>query len=683
MKRSSSITIHQALHGYNDGHRLLSGSKASLVSKDQRTMLVMSDASGPLEEDGGGYITGYPLETSGVYALARTWSASELPRPGCVWTHTLIIEFADLAAIHNLWRLKSLFAKPDSGKWEAYSDPLKMSVDTQFVAVPRLKEEFAEQLIRGIYSTQKSSILPGAPLDDSMELLVLQAWSQQWPRLRRRFSFCTHAASNTSDVQTSFDLQFVSTTSALFRTSLEGESHSSWVNTAAEDLYRPSSLRTFLREIALDLHGIGKEAFPDLVEIYSLLGNAENARAFERAVEIADRRLLKSDGGEKLRLSLLRLCLQGLGGDSGLNTRVSFLRNNSRRLTPDLLAQVSDEDAAILWNAIPDELSSWLTDSDQARQIAAFNLIRGVRSEQIVDALPHLGESTTNLISARPDVLVSAEVWSRASGPIRGQLLDLVPPEWSHWPETISAMIEGGASDIATQARDAAGSDQFVVSVLGHLSNNSSLRFARTDFQWLQAAVVDRNAVSRYLGSERPKDIRQLYALSQFIAPDEVPNSFGHDPWLEALQGVSDSPDSHEYQYLSAYLLARALGYQSRSRGELIASTLDVVYRAAARNQISHDSWSVLDPRLPNSTFWFAWDRCRRIREGVVDVFVRCSLGHDLFAQVTGDDNLFDDLVRLVSEQRAGRRYLKGVLQVLRRQPKMNQHRVSAVQGYV
>lgn len=54
------------------------------------------DLSGPAFRTGfESYLTGYPLKTFGLYCFARTWFALELPRPGCVWTHTLIIKNED------------------------------------------------------------------------------------------------------------------------------------------------------------------------------------------------------------------------------------------------------------------------------------------------------------------------------------------------------------------------------------------------------------------------------------------------------------------------------------------------------------------------------------------------------------------------------------------------------------
>src|SRR5579863_6633039 len=109
---SKGVLLHQLLHGYSDGHRLI---ESSFRPQDDltRLMLRMSDISGngmvPGFEE---YLTGYPLPSIDSYALAKTWSAPEMPRPGCVWTHTIVIRNEDLANLNNLAVLSELFSRP-------------------------------------------------------------------------------------------------------------------------------------------------------------------------------------------------------------------------------------------------------------------------------------------------------------------------------------------------------------------------------------------------------------------------------------------------------------------------------------------------------------------------------------------------------------------------------------------
>ena len=65
------LTIHQAIHGYRDGHRLLSSS-VSLSAESARAMLILSDMSGPAMQPGfDEYLTGYPLPGNEFFVFAK------------------------------------------------------------------------------------------------------------------------------------------------------------------------------------------------------------------------------------------------------------------------------------------------------------------------------------------------------------------------------------------------------------------------------------------------------------------------------------------------------------------------------------------------------------------------------------------------------------------------------------
>ena len=84
--------LHQTLHGYNCGHHLLASS-IKLSDKSMRKMEKMSDLSGNIMIEGfEQYYTGYYLADENYYVVACTWYASEMNRPGCVWTHSLLIQ---------------------------------------------------------------------------------------------------------------------------------------------------------------------------------------------------------------------------------------------------------------------------------------------------------------------------------------------------------------------------------------------------------------------------------------------------------------------------------------------------------------------------------------------------------------------------------------------------------------
>src|SRR5579862_9566072 len=116
LSEAKSFKIHQTLHGYSEGHRLLATS-LRLPPKSASLLAGMSDLSGPEMIEGfESYLTGYPILGLKTFALSRTWYASEMRRPGCVWTHTLLIDFPDLARMSSLNWLDTLFVRPNDRK---------------------------------------------------------------------------------------------------------------------------------------------------------------------------------------------------------------------------------------------------------------------------------------------------------------------------------------------------------------------------------------------------------------------------------------------------------------------------------------------------------------------------------------------------------------------------------------
>lgn len=115
------MKIHQMLHGYNQGHNLITSSK-KLEIEDMDVIKRLSDWTGHIPNDDEGYLTMYPLPSnSDLYIVAKTWYASEMNRPGCVWTHSLVIDLSDLASEFNFNDLLNYFVRPNGNNFAYYS----------------------------------------------------------------------------------------------------------------------------------------------------------------------------------------------------------------------------------------------------------------------------------------------------------------------------------------------------------------------------------------------------------------------------------------------------------------------------------------------------------------------------------------------------------------------------------
>lgn len=201
-KPFGTAIVHQALHGYDQGHRLLAVS-TTVPPEAERAMLELSDASGPNPPmEFGGCLTGYPVPTTEWYAFARTWPAPEMHRPGCVWTHTLLIHVADLAHMRHLSRLTAWFRRPTSRASDASA--FRVALVVPLAAGEEVPDRTpvgsignTRELLVALYGPAATQDTPVALVTSRPELYaqtVVALWDQQWPRLRRAFSFCTAAA---------------------------------------------------------------------------------------------------------------------------------------------------------------------------------------------------------------------------------------------------------------------------------------------------------------------------------------------------------------------------------------------------------------------------------------------------------------------------------------------------------
>lgn len=102
------MRIDQLLFGYRDGHELLASS-LKIDSRLEAELLPHADAR--FEDRSEHYLVGLPVPSLERFMLTRIWPAPELPRPGAVWAHSLMIEEAALASL-DLLLLLDLFRRP-------------------------------------------------------------------------------------------------------------------------------------------------------------------------------------------------------------------------------------------------------------------------------------------------------------------------------------------------------------------------------------------------------------------------------------------------------------------------------------------------------------------------------------------------------------------------------------------
>ena len=639
-----SIVIQQALHGYEEGHRLLDGS-IKLGDELARLVLRMSDLSGSnvvagFEE----YLTGYPLESGNIYALAKTWYAAEMPRPGCVWTHTLFVPGSAMADIPDLQALTALFVRPQvSNSIKGYSKPIEFEVKkTEDDISPPSNDSIIQiaDLIETLYVQNKDNVLIGAQNARAYEAALIRVWSQQWPQLRKSFKFCTGALSARGFGGKPFDVQCTHLSLVREITSASNAKQSqelnlmvkseqlqpSWFNLVVEDASNPNGamFRRLLWEFADDsdrnlfgcfarlisdilespernvgeLLGVVSEIFPKATDGVgvkkALFGGEQNTLGFMSFDQVDVLSALASTphyeayGSEALHLKNRGSSLCRLDPKASREIISTLFRSSINKLGEDILAGMVE--------AITPSIAQAVT-SDQ-RQF-----------------LP-------TLFRAKPELGVSPELWI-AAGDRRRELFEsiVLSPglEETVIQGIVRALLESDSEFLLQRALEAWGQPA-VVGVFDWLSKAGGQLTERS----LNALTFHVESVVKWLlaTSEPPENV--VIVAAHVVAPYSYQFcQFDSNVWLRTFRNLAKQGRQKEADYFAALLLA--LGFQKAPPEplNLVEECFERIHQIAWDEKITDDTWVILDPITPHLSWNHDWDKCERLRRCLIQAFVK------------------------------------------------------------
>ena len=650
---SSPIHVAQALHGYRNGHELLATSHR--LSRDgSRALLGLSDLSGPAARTRGfeSYITGYPVPGEHLYAIARTWLATEGGRPGSVWTHTLLLTPEQLATI-DLAIVATWFRRPTTtGQVSGYDRPLEINRE-DVAQRPRRVPPFqlaahgarADEMLEGLYGSDSAALAILLPAESSSEYerLLLHTWSLQWPELRRRFSFCTGALSARHVAGRPFDLQVVPQdraatiqrsappdTYVLIGGSRRRSASGTW------DDYLPFD-RDDMRRARAFVWRFGPELTPDRLSFGHL------AQLRLRAESLSDR-------------AEWQALLEVVGG--------WYPRSSS---APRLKEWALTESAS--------NLADPLTAFDR---LFALSRLRGPSAYP--EWRSSLADTFLRAFSTNgPEVgVVLSEIIASASTPARRALLQLSTKHLN--PGAFVALIEASPDDAASRALD------LRPSILGEPALWRSERSRHRALTWLPTSndvgtlivaavravvaanqpvglgdlvdragvlaidaafdVLDECAESAELGpewiaslrghpkqgiswlarSERPSAKLARLVLDRLRPGDRRLRVLGHNCWVQ----IVGSMEPHTADGASVQAFALVVGFHDgrMSASSLVAAVFQAVYDSAVEGRLDEDDWNKLTRVFPGPRRAFrrlirghGSGRDRALRRAVVEAF--------------------------------------------------------------
>jgi hypothetical protein len=624
--------LDQALFGYSGGHRLIASS-TRLPPKDLYLLSAASDlASGTRLSGDESYLTGLPLPDSRKYVLMRTWAAPEMPRPGCVWTHALILDQRALSSLPAFSVLLTMFRRPNAPDMSGYEDP----VEADMKAASRPADALlTATIIESHYGGSGRTTLPANIEPTKLESAILAVWSQQWPRLRAAFSFQTAAATERrrSEVAT-FEIQ-VGPTEEFVAGKCE-----EWALVAGRDAAANavSPLRRFLWRYSRDLAN-SRAHYRSLVELYIGTVDVEETPK-ELASKLFDAFPDPAEG------AILKFDLIGSGGNTpGLAPAVSIV---------DLIEILVER--PVLEAPSPDQLRDRLSHLQPSDVLSVARILDSRRSElfrwepAIEEAIVAKASRTSlvpdfpnsllpRLLQERPD-LIDAEILSRLPD---GALEELLTADRE---AEVLALI---ASELVR--RDLGPTeDKLIESWPLQIFRSAIDAFAQgaLDRSWIASMPRHQGAV---LGSPWLDAIGSTQMLAKALQLLRYPRNLHKsvDEIDGKLKTIADDAAGSDRMDLHAYLLRLAFDSAAPGSWKIFVAVLPDLRPKIVQESLSPFAHELLTADLPRFYSAHYWDLDKRILLGLSRLYKKhpddqalrnlCLSQRDLEIVLTGDDD--------------------------------------------
>lgn len=673
---SQKIILNQALHGYSDGHRLLASSSA-FSSDIDRLLFVMSDMSGPSMIKGfERYLTGYPLQNDESYALAMTWYAPEKKRPGCVYTHTIIIKNHDLPYIKNLICLIDQFKRPYSDNdILSYKEPIIFDncENLQNNIMSNNVISSLPHVIKSLYTESDKPVYIFNDKPETWERIFLSIWSQQWPKLMRKFTFCTGALTSRKLSGTHLDLQLVPTS---YVTQIKRDvpecslidvnntnnitSHEEWVNLATRDICEPiDNYRDFLKMYGIESVD-GRRIFSVLTSTYLFTQNPSKQDP-EILLEQIYKELPSVNAAKSFKKAIFGKCglLSNMFNGDELLFKLVLSRFN--KCLPSKLLEIKSWSESVYY--LTPNKSIGITISLLKHNMNTFQneFVKGVFSsineaDAILFSTEFKGILPT-LLSYNPKLLSSSLIWTLPEISKTG-ILDEANTNGMLSVDVLHAIISSGNSDELAAKLVQFFGDKAICAAL----DSQNVIDAFIGSNWIDQFCNNRYIVlDWYASCENPNTLMYAILANVFVISNDHYEWNNLTWWLRLAEHIKEVNEQSLYNNALSYLVKRAFYSTEDTAAEILYYVFQPLYIIAAQDKIEYNAWQYINVCLPYNNLR-EWDRCDKLRRALVHKYIECNWPIHLFLPtIKSDDETLARVIDYCTTSKSGRRFIKKI----------------------
>lgn len=687
-----TIEIDQSLHGYQDGHRLIDSS-ISFDTNIKNELLKLSDLSGDRVSEGyKNYLTGFPIKKLNVYALARTWYADEMPRTGCVWTHTLYFKFSDLGKISNLYNILNLFSKPTFNEVNKLSYGKKIIANQSKIKYSDLlglsdsQIKYSYKILEALYSTNSPIALPSSN-SSVLENLVFSIWMLQWADLRSQLSFSTGSIEFRTYFENYFDIQVIPDgninkikrenpkTIVIEESDLTNKAtERNELNTVIKEFVNNNKMRIyceryfdktiirnqvikFLQYFNIMMHQKKESEYSDLIRYIATLFPDKNVARKLKANIFFDLRAEYTTKSEQIYNFFEELFITPYYRAFDSRSLKIFLR------TEELFSEAPD---------LNSKLFIYLLNSDS--NPLAEEYFRALSELLTIEDVLKLSNKSYKalllLISYNPKISYDYRVWNikeELQKELFNLLLDRKTIELFDWEKVLHAIIESNTvipNEMLKQI-----DTQVTVNVVLNIINMDERIFSDNSKRiWIEQLNVEPKYIINWIEKNNFIAYQTTEILLSVLNPNDeflLRNKVFYETFFE-----NDLNKKYRYNEKSlinyhAFKLAAALNNILLSSAEIVAKHFRSVYEAAKDDKLWYESWKYLEKHTQDLGF-YNWDKCERLRRCLVDKFISNSWPVEYFIEsITGDRKLIKKTLKYLNEIDQSERYLKKLARYL------------------
>lgn len=656
------MRIEQMLHGYDNGHRLLASSVLLKSNADMDSITTLSDWSEYVPKNGedSSYVTAYPLTDSGYYVIAKTWYADDMKRPGCVWTHSLLIPFSELNGIDDFKRISKLFKRPESDAcWDVYSRALEYETPNyteKDYEVLKVDRNMVLTALKTFMNGGENSVCFNALRDNTFaESLMLAIMNTQPQAMLCNVSWCTGTAYLRKINGKTLTCQYLSKNTDISNEVSELEEEK-WQTYVVDGMMRGDVNQGQLIRMFADDVGSSVKKYSAIVSVLYTLEDyfktgTTNEMRYKDVLEIIAKAFPLAGEGTVIK----KLCANKVFSNRYCNDQAFFYYLATLAIdgTFDFIETKIDE----RWKDFIDNnheqyipLLKLICNSEQANQWGVDILRQSVDilTTEEITAIFRQDFHLFNTISIANSAFLDKIQWEILTNKEIEGLLPLILDRrvqngFTKWETLFKVLLEQGVNISDQLAKELFARNEKAAGILLNYVNQDSARYVSPVLVAQLKQVT--NDVLAWLKCVDIITENVAYAIVNAVNErSESVVLMGAEVWHPFLSLQFHNLHSNVYAYLFALSFNWPLNVEAL---ELMRMAFYPLHTLQARKQLGYNDWAHIAPYMESVMIWDEWDNCKKMRKTVIKRLKRSGAEESVLNHFTPDNELNELLMRM------------------------------------